>query len=181
MCRLTVVVHTFVASRRKRIERRRQSVHHALMKKRSVSTQFGELTLTEQDGAITALDWTRIAHDDASELLDKAAAQLAEYAAGTRESFDLPLRVAGSDFQRDVCALMSAIPFGYTRTYGEIATDLGVPAQAVGQACGGNPIPVIIPCHRVMGAKGRTGFSGRGGGETKVALLRHEKAAGLLI
>ncbi len=56
-----------------------------------------------------------------------------------------------------------------------------MPAQAVGQACGGNPIPVIIPCHRVMGAKGLTGFSGRGGVETKVALLRHEGAAGLLI
>jgi methylated-DNA-[protein]-cysteine S-methyltransferase len=91
------------------------------------------------------------------------------------------LRVKGTDFQRDVCDAMSAIPFGYTRTYGEIAKDLGVPAQAVGQACGGNPIAVIIPCHRVMGAKGLTGFSGAGGVETKVALLRHEGAAGLLI
>jgi len=87
----------------------------------------------------------------------------------------------GSDFQRAVCTAILAIPFGHTRTYGEIARDLGVPAQAVGGACGGNPIPVIIPCHRVMGAKGLTGFSGAGGVETKVALLRHEGAAGLLI
>ncbi|MGR3474550.1 MAG: methylated-DNA--[protein]-cysteine S-methyltransferase, partial [Sulfitobacter sp.] len=94
---------------------------------------------------------------------------------------DLPLRVMGSDFQRAVCTAILAIPFGHTRTYGEIARDLGVPAQAVGGACGGNPIPVIIPCHRVMGAKGLTGFSGAGGVETKVALLRHEGAAGLLI
>jgi methylated-DNA-[protein]-cysteine S-methyltransferase len=86
-----------------------------------------------------------------------------------------------TDFQRDVCAVMFAIPFGYTRTYGEIAKNLGVPAQAVGQACGGNPIPIIIPCHRVIGANGLTGFSGEGGVETKVALLRHEGAAGLLI
>jgi methylated-DNA-[protein]-cysteine S-methyltransferase len=151
------------------------------MKYRTVHTQFGDLTLTEEDGAITALNWTRITHQDKSEVLDEAAAQLAAYDAGTREDFDLPLRVNGSAFQQDVCAAMSAIPFGYTLTYGDIAKQLGVPAQAVGQACGGNPIPVIIPCHRVMGAKGLTGFSGRGGVETKVALLRHEKAAGLLI
>ena len=75
----------------------------------------------------------------------------------------------------------AAVPFGHTRTYGEIARDLGVPAQAVGGACGGNPIPILVPCHRVMGAKGLTGFSGAGGVETKVALLRHEGAAGLLI
>ncbi|MFT6675121.1 MAG: methylated-DNA-[protein]-cysteine S-methyltransferase [Sulfitobacter sp.] len=151
------------------------------MKQRSVPTQFGNLTLTAENGAITRLDWTRTATQAVSDLLEDAAAQLAAYAAGTLEVFDLPLQVAGTDFQRAVCAAMSAIPFGYTRTYGEIARDLGVPAQAVGQACGGNPIPVIIPCHRVMGARGLTGFSGRGGVETKVALLRHEGAAGLLI
>jgi methylated-DNA-[protein]-cysteine S-methyltransferase len=97
------------------------------------------------------------------------------------EVFDLPLKVNGSDFQRAVCAAMSAIPFGETCTYGDIAKGLGVPAQAVGQACGGNPIPVIIPCHRVIGAKGLTGFSGAGGVETKVALLRHERAGGFMI
>lgn len=156
-------------------------VQDGLMKLRTVHTQFGDLTLTEENGAIILLEWTRVAHSDTSDLLEEAAAQLAAYADGTREDFDLPLRVNGSVFQRDVCDAMSAIPFGYTRTYGEIAKDLGVPAQAVGQACGGNPIPVIIPCHRVMGVKGLTGFSGRGGVETKVALLRHEKAAGLLI
>ena len=151
------------------------------MRTRSIHTQFGDLTLCEEEGAITSLDWHWSDRQDPSDLLDEAATQLADYAAGARESFDLPLRVKGTDFQRDVCAAMSAIPFGYTRTYGEIAHDLGVPAQAIGQACGGNPIPIIIPCHRVMGAKGLTGFSGRGGVETKVALLRHEGAAGLLI
>lgn len=156
-------------------------MQHAPMKHRTVPTQFGDLTLTEADGAITALRWTRVQHQDASGLLDRAATQLTAYADGTLEEFDLPLRVKGSDFQRDVCAAMSAIPFGDTVTYGDIAKQLGVPAQSVGQACGGNPIPVIIPCHRVMGANGLTGFSGAGGVETKVALLRHEKAAGLLI
>lgn len=151
------------------------------MKQRSVHTQFGDLTVTEKDGAITALGWFRAADQASSDLLDAAVAQLGEYAAGTRQAFDLPLRVAGTAFQRDVCVAISAIPFGDTRTYGQIASDLGVPAQAVGQACGGNPIPIIIPCHRVMGAKGLTGFSGGTGVETKVALLRHEGAAGLLI
>lgn len=151
------------------------------MKRRTVSTQFGDLTLVQQGDAITSLEWRSSPQQDASDLLDTAALQLSEYAAGTRESFDLPLQVAGTDFQRAVCDAMFAIPFGYTRTYGEIASDLGVPAQAVGQACGGNPIPIIIPCHRVMGAKGLTGFSGAGGVETKVALLRHEGAASLLI
>ena len=151
------------------------------MRHRSIHTRFGDLTLREEDGAIISVDWCHSDRQDTSDLLDEAAAQLAAYAAGTREAFDLPLRVRGTDFQRNVCAAIAAIPFGYTRTYGEIARDLGVPAQAVGQACGGNPIPIIIPCHRVMGAKGLTGFSGRGGVETKVALLRHEGAAGLLI
>ena len=148
---------------------------------RSIHSPFGDLTLVEDEGAIISLHWRWSDGQDPSALLDRAVAQLTAYVAGQREVFDLPLRVRGTDFQRDVCAAMSGIPFGYTRTYGEIANDLGVPAQAVGQACGGNPIPIIIPCHRVMGAKGLTGFSGRGGVETKVALLRHEGAAGLLI
>ncbi len=76
---------------------------------------------------------------------------------------------------------MYAIPFGETRTYGDIAKEVGQPPQPVGQACGGNPIPVIIPCHRVLSASGLGGFSAKGGVETKVALLRHERAAGLLI
>jgi methylated-DNA-[protein]-cysteine S-methyltransferase len=151
------------------------------MQYRTVHTPFGDLTLVAENDAITALEWRRSAQQDTSDLLEEAAKQLTAYAKGTRETFDLPLHVKGTDFQCAVCDAMRAIPFGYTRTYGEIAKDLGVPAQAIGQACGANPIPVIIPCHRVMGAKGLTGFSGAGGVETKVALLRHEGAAGLLI
>uniref|UniRef100_UPI003EC0E69D methylated-DNA--[protein]-cysteine S-methyltransferase n=1 Tax=Primorskyibacter sedentarius TaxID=745311 RepID=UPI003EC0E69D len=82
---------------------------------------------------------------------------------------------------RRTCDAMSAIPFGETRTYGEIAKALGAPAQAIGQACGGNPIPLIIPCHRVLAASNLGGFSGRHGIETKVWLLKHEGAASLLI
>lgn len=151
------------------------------MRTRSLHSPFGDLTLVEDEEAIVALQWRWAARQDSSPLLDAAIAQLEGYIARERETFDLPFRVGGTAFQQQVCAVMSAIPFGHTRTYGEIAKEIGVPAQAVGQACGANPIPILIPCHRVMGAKGLTGFSGRGGVETKVALLRHEGAAGLLI
>lgn len=146
----------------------------------TVQTPTGPVTLTEDDGAITTVDWGGAGRDHTT-TLDQAAAQMAAYFEDPTNVFDLPLRVSGSDFQRAVCDAMRAIPVGHTRTYGDIARDLGVPPQAVGQACGGNPIPIIIPCHRVLGASGLGGFSGAGGVETKVALLRHEGAAGLLI
>ena len=151
------------------------------MLRKAINPQFGALTLSEENGAIVRLTWGVSGLSDTSDVLDAAVAQLTEYDAGTREVFDLPLRVNGSQVQQNVCAAMSAIPFGETVTYGGIAKQLGIPAQVVGQACGGNPIPIIIPCHRVMGAKGLTGFSGAGGVETKVALLRHEGAGGFLI
>lgn len=168
-------------SRSFRVAQFTRNGHPLIMPQASLDTQFGPLCVTEQDGAIVALDWGHAPQQDQTPLLTRALDQLAAYDAGTLEMFDLPLHVAGTDFQRAVCDAMSAIPMGETRTYGDIARDLGAMPQAVGQACGANPIPVIIPCHRVMGAKGLTGFSGAGGVETKVALLRHEKAGGFLI
>lgn len=144
-------------------------------------TPVGRLGVVEQGGAIVALDWGVDPMGEATELLHEALRQLSAYFAGELTDFDLPLRVEASEFQQQVCAAISAIPFGETRTYGDLAKDLGAPAQAIGGACGGNPIPVIIPCHRVLGANGLGGFSGAGGVETKVELLKHEGAAGLLI
>lgn len=146
----------------------------------TVPTPTGPVTLTEQDGAITRSEWGGGGRDT-SDVLVRAAGQVHEYFQEQRKQFDLPMRVGGSAFQRRVCAAILAIPFGETRTYGELAETLGVPAQAVGQGCGGNPIPILIPCHRVLGARGLGGFSGGVGVETKVWLLRHEKAAGVLI
>ncbi len=147
----------------------------------TIDTPTGPVTISETQGAIVRLNWRQGGEDD-TPLLRRAATQIRAYfQKKERYDFDLPLRVAGSDFQRAVCDAMSAIPFGEIRTYGQIAQDLGVPPQAVGGACGGNPIPIIIPCHRVLGADSLGGFSGAGGVETKVALLRHEGAAGLLI
>lgn len=147
----------------------------------SFRSPLGPLRLTAANGAITAIDWGRCEAEDSTPELDEACAQLSAYFEHRLTKFDLPLHVDASDFQRQVCAAITAIPFGETRTYGEIARDLGAPAQAVGAGCGGNPIPVIIPCHRVLGASSLGGFSARGGVETKVWLLKHEGAAGLLI
>jgi methylated-DNA-[protein]-cysteine S-methyltransferase len=104
-------------------------------------------------------------------------AQLAEYSAGTRTDFNLPLEMTGSEWERAVWTALSTIPFGETRSYGQIATQLGDPtkARAVGWANAANPIPVIVPCHRVIGAAGNlTGFGG--GIEAKIQLLIHEGA-----
>jgi methylated-DNA-[protein]-cysteine S-methyltransferase len=146
----------------------------------SVNTPIGPLSVEEQGGVIVRVGW-EWEREDRSEVLSEALKQLTAYFAGELTVFDLPLSVKGSEFQRKVCDIMLAIPFGETRTYGEIAKQIGAPAQPVGNACGANPIPVIIPCHRVLGASGLGGFSGMGGVETKVSLLKHEGAAGLLI
>lgn len=147
----------------------------------SVDTPFGRLCVTEEDGAVTALTWRGRSEGATTSLLEEAARQLTAYGEGALTAFDLPLKPKGGPLQQDVMREMSGIPFGETRSYGDIAKALGVAAQPIGQACGANPIPVIIPCHRVTGAHGIGGFSGMGGVEMKVALLRHEGAYGLLI
>jgi len=147
----------------------------------SLTTPLGALCVTEEGGAITALAWHDAFMPDDTPLLRRALEQLDAYFAGELYQFDLPTRVSGSDFQRQVCDAIAAIPHGETRSYGDLAKALNVPAQAIGTGCGGNPIPIIIPCHRVLGTNGLGGFSGRGGVETKVWLLRHEGAGGLLI
>ena len=104
--------------------------------------------------------------------------QLGEYFAGERRTFDVPLSFAGTDFQKRVWAALLAIPFGETRSYGEIADQLGAPgaSRAVGAANGRNPISIIAPCHRVLGSNGKlTGFAG--GLEAKAFLLDLERAA----
>ena len=150
------------------------------MPAKSVETPLGWVTLTEDDGAITALNWTG-GHSDHTNVLDRATEQLSAYFAHDLMAFDLPLRPHGDTFQQSVCTAMQAIPYGETREYGQIAKDLGSMPQPVGNACGGNSIAIIIPCHRVVGATGLGGFSAPGGIETKIALLKHEGAYGLLI
>jgi methylated-DNA-[protein]-cysteine S-methyltransferase len=142
-------------------------------------TPIGPLTIREEDGRIVALRWGGDGQD-VTLLLDEARHQIGDYFAGARQDFDLPIAFRDG-LQGEVMRAMCAIPFGETRTYGDLARELGVPAQAIGQACGANPVPVIVPCHRILGASGLGGFSAPGGVETKVALLKHEGAASLLI
>jgi len=114
-------------------------------------------------------------HGPASALLTRARRQLAEYFARTRTTFDVPLDPAGSAFQRRVWDALRAIPYGTTLSYSELARRLGDPraTRAVGAANARNPIPIIVPCHRVVGASGQlTGFGG--GLDRKRWLLEHE-------
>lgn len=150
------------------------------MTERCLTTPLGPVTLVAEAGTLTALHFRAGAVED-DPLLTEAADQLDAYFDGRLTRFDLPVAPAGSALTRRTCAAMQAIPFGETRTYGDLARKFGVPAQAIGQACGANPLPVLIPCHRILGASGLGGFSARGGVETKVWLLKHEGAAGLLI
>jgi len=146
-----------------------------------VDSPVGRLTLTTRDGAITALEWRGEDATPETGPLQRAAGGLAAYFDGDLTRFTLPLAPRGSDFQQAFYRALCAIPYGETRTYGDLASELGVSAQAIGQACGANPIPILIPCHRVLSSTGLGGFSGAGGVETKVALLKLESAASLLI
>ena len=135
----------------------------------------GPLTLFEETGEIIVVEWGQVKGGTTTPLLTEAKNQLSEYFARDRETFDLPLNPIGTDFQKAVWQQMLAIPYGETKTYGDLATTLNSAARAVGGACDKNPIPIIIPCHRVMGANGKlTGFSGGEGVETKEALLHLE-------
>ncbi len=110
--------------------------------------------------------------------LRTAAAQLEEYFSGTRTSFSLPLAPRGTAFQLDVWKALADIPYGVTTTYGELARRVGRPgaARAVGQANGANPLPIVVPCHRVVAADGGLGGYA-GGADTKRRLLALEGAA----
>lgn len=128
-----------------------------------VASPLGPLTVRAEDGAITALDWRAGPAPDGDPLLTEAAAQLTAYFEGRLRAFTLPLAPRVTPFQKAFGDLLGQIPYGETRTYGEIARTLGVTAQAAGQACGANPIPILIPCHRVLGAVGLGGYSGKAG------------------
>jgi len=151
------------------------------MNRAITATPLGSIGLVERDGAIVEIDWTQGEVAPSSPLLARAVEQIKAYFAGELKVFDLPLAPAGGEFQQSVLKALLAIPFGKTRTYGEIAKDLGTFGQPVGAACGANPIPIIIPCHRVLSANGLGGFSARGGVETKIALLKLEDAYPFLL
>ncbi len=150
------------------------------MPARTIASPIGNLTIVVENAALTGLDWRRSSPSDEDNLLDRAEDQLSAYFAGTLDAFDLPLAPRGSAHELAVWQAMREIPAGRTTSYGAIARAIGSSARAVGGACGRNPIAVIVPCHRVVGAGGALGgYSGAGGAETKRFLLAHEGAEGI--
>ncbi len=142
--------------------------------KAEIPSPYGSLCVTQIGDAIVALDWKQPTNPTTSPLLQETAKQMAAYFTGDLKSFDLPLAPRGNKFQQQVCQAMLEIPYGETTTYGAIAEKLGTYGQPVGNACGGNSIPIIIPCHRVLAAEGLGGYSGEGGVERKIELLKLE-------
>ena len=140
----------------------------------SLHTPLGDLTVSEEDGAIVAVDWGWGRDQEETPLLARAREQLHDYFDGRRTGFDLPVRPQGTAYRRRVWAALCAIPPGETRTYMDIARVAGGSARSVGQANGANPIPVIIPCHRVVASAGIGGYSGGDGLDTKRFLLQLE-------
>ena len=146
------------------------------MKQLSMHTPLGDITIFEDADAIVALDWGWSSTQQPSALLLNAKQQLDEYFDGDRSSFALPLAPRGTAFQARVWGVMATIVAGKTMTYGDIAAKIHSNPRPVGSACGKNPIPILIPCHRVLASGGLGGYSGEGGLETKQALLALEGA-----
>jgi methylated-DNA-[protein]-cysteine S-methyltransferase len=154
---------------------------------RRLPSPIGRIELTSDGGSLTGLAIANtglLPHDEQDEqscrVLDDAARQLSEYFAGTRRSFDLPLSATGTNFQRSVWHELRQLPFGAAVSYADIGRAMGRPTagRAVGGAVGANPIPIIVPCHRVLASNQRiTGYSGGDGIPTKVWLLDHERIA----
>jgi methylated-DNA-[protein]-cysteine S-methyltransferase len=149
------------------------------MPSRAVETPIGTLGLVGSNAGLSRVLWSANGLPaESSALLDEVAAQLTAYFAGERIEFDLPLDLDGTEFQRQCWLALASIPYGQTVSYGEQARRLGLgpdSARAVGAANGQNPLPLVLPCHRVIGADGSlTGFGG--GLHLKRFLLEHEGA-----
>jgi methylated-DNA-[protein]-cysteine S-methyltransferase len=144
----------------------------------SLHTPVGDLSAAEDDGAIVSVEWGWGRDQDETALLRRAREQLDAYFDGALTVFDLPLAPEGSPYRQRVWRALLAIPYGATRTYLDIARAAGGSPRSVGGANGANPIPIIIPCHRVVATTGPGGYSGGEGLPTKRALLLLERPIG---
>jgi len=144
----------------------------------SLHTPIGDLTVSEEDGALVSVDWGWGRDQTETPLLREARDQLHAYFDGHLTRFDLPLAPHGTPYRLRVWQALSEIPHGETRRYADIARQAGGSPRAAGQACGANHLPILIPCHRVLGATGLGGFSGGEGSKTKRALLALESRSG---
>jgi methylated-DNA-[protein]-cysteine S-methyltransferase len=138
----------------------------------SFNSPLGDLTAFEENGDLVALEWGRVEGGHQTSVLRLAEQQLDDYFGGRRKSFDLPLAPDGTAFQKKVWAALQCIPYGSVSSYGHLAHDIDSGPRAVGGACGRNPLPIIIPCHRVLTVAGALGgYSGLDGLQTKRFLL----------
>ena len=140
----------------------------------TIDSPVGRLVLAQEDDVLVAIGWGGDDSADETPLLAETARQLRLYFAGNLRRFDLPLAPAGTGFEQRVWSAMREIPHGEARSYGELASAIGSGPRAVGRACGRNPIPIVIPCHRVISRSGLGGYSGEGGVDTKRHLLALE-------
>lgn len=140
----------------------------------SLHSPIGDLTIFEEDGAIVALDWGWIPDQEPTDLLVRAEAQLNAYMDGELRRFSLPLAPRGTPYSLAIWSALCDIPFGEVLSYGDIAKRVGGSPRSVGQANGRNPIPIIIPCHRVVARGHLGGYSGGDGLPTKLWLLTLE-------
>lgn len=143
----------------------------------SLHTPIGDISVSEEDGAIVAVDWGWGSRQSETSLLRRAREQLQAYFDDELTEFALPLAPAGTTYQQRVWQALCAIPYGATRSYLDIAHVAGGSPRSVGQANGNNPIPIIIPCHRVVAATHLGGYSGGEGLATKRWLLALEARA----
>lgn len=142
----------------------------------SLHSPLGPLTLHEEDGSLVSLDWCWARESEETGLLALAREQLEAYFDGRREAFALPLAPNGTGFQHRVWSAMCGIPYGEVRSYGDLAGTLQSGPRAIGAACARNPLPIFIPCHRVVAADGALrGYSGGDGLVTKDFLLELER------
>jgi len=158
---------------------------HEILARRILHSPVGLIAVGATSSAVTQVTFLAHEHhltdftdgESAGLVAEQAAMELEEYFVGKRISFDSPVDLVGTEFQRRVWREIAAVPFGKTLTYGDIASAIGKPkaSRAVGGAVGANPVPIIIGCHRVMGSTGKlTGYSGGEGIETKIRLLELE-------
>jgi methylated-DNA-[protein]-cysteine S-methyltransferase len=140
----------------------------------SLHSPVGDLTVSEEDGRIVAIDWGWGRDQADTPVLLAARGQLQAYFDGELTDFDLPLAPAGSAYRQRVWAALCAIPHGETRSYLDITRVAGGSPRSVGGANGANPIPIVIPCHRVLATNGIGGYSGGDGLDTKRFLLSLE-------
>jgi methylated-DNA-[protein]-cysteine S-methyltransferase len=152
-----------------------------------MDSPVGRLELTSDGKSITSLTIERNGHlpheerpENTNAVIERAVKQLTQYFAGKRRTFTVPTLSGGTEFQRQIWSGLSEIPWGQAMTYGELGASAGraTAGRAVGGAVGANPLPILVPCHRVLASNGKiTGYSGGNGVPTKVWLLNHEGIA----